>query len=209
MGLFPIFLKLKGRRCLVVGAGKIAQAKAAGLLRSQASVVVVGPEATQWIRTKAQAGVLVWHPRKFAARDLKGAFLVVVATNSRSANEAVASLCARRAILCNVVDDPDHCDFFYPSIVRRGALQIAISTGGQSPSLAHRLRVELTQQFGPGFGAWLKNVGQRRKQLLKQRLTTQQRRKLLKEIASPESFAQFLRNSGKKRKLRIQDGSSS
>jgi precorrin-2 dehydrogenase/sirohydrochlorin ferrochelatase len=198
MGLFPIFLKLKNRRCLVVGAGKIAQGKAAGLLRSQACVVVVGPQATRWIQTKAGTGALTWHPRKFTAGDLKGVFLVVVATDSSSANEAVSRLCARRGILCNVVDDPEHCDFFYPSVVRRGPLQIAISTGGQSPSLAHRLRIELARQFGPEFGAWLKHVGRRRKQLLKQRMTTQERRASLQEIASPESLAQFLQKSGTK-----------
>jgi precorrin-2 dehydrogenase/sirohydrochlorin ferrochelatase len=201
MGLFPIFLKLQGRRCLVVGAGKIGQGKVAGLLRAGASIVVVGPQATRWIQTKAQAGALTWHPRKFAAGDLKGALLVVAATDSNSTNEAVSRSCARRGILCNVVDVPEHCDFFYPSVVRRGPLQIAISTGGQSPSLARRLRIELTQQFGPEFGAWLKNVGQRRKELLQQQLTTPERRKLLKEISSSDSFAQFVGGGRTKKHL--------
>lgn len=208
MTLFPIFLKLKGRRCLVVGAGKIAQGKAAGLLRSEACVVVVAPQATRWMQAKALAGALTWHPRKFAAGDLKGALLVVAATNSPRTNEAVSRLCARRGILCNVVDVPEQCDFFYPSVVRRGSLQIAISTGGQSPSLARRLRIELAQQFGPEFGAWLKDVGRRRKDLLRQPLTAPERRKLIKQVSSPVSFVEFLAGSRTKKPSRNRRRSS-
>jgi len=149
MTSFPILLRLQGRTCLVVGAGRIAAAKAAGLLSHGARVVVVAPKAVRWIRERAQSGKLAWRRRAFSARDLRGAFLVVAATNSAASNCAVFRACRARGVFCNVVDDPEHCDFFYPAVMRRGRLQIAISTEGNSPALAARLRQELNCQFGP------------------------------------------------------------
>jgi len=104
-------------------------------------------------------------------------------------------------VLCNVVDDPERCDFFYPAVVRRGPLQIAISTSGSSPALARRLRIELERQFGPEYGAWVEHVGEMRGKLLTQRMTRNERRKLLDHIASQESFETFVqqRESAKPR----------
>ena len=93
-------------------------------------------------------------------RTLDGAFLAVVATNSRSLNERVYREAQRRGVLCNVVDVPDLCDFFYPAVVRRGDLQIAVSTAGQSPSLAQKIRQQLEKQFGPGYAAWVTQLGE-------------------------------------------------
>lgn len=194
MSLFPIFLKLTKKKCVVVGAGKIAAAKAAGLLRSDAHVVVVGPEATEWVQEQAREGKLIWQQREFAADDIAQAFLVIAATSSSATNEAVFRACAAHRVLCNVVDDPERCDFFYPAVVRRGPLQIAISTGGQSPALAHRLRTELEQQFGPEYGEWVEYVGEMRKQILRQRLTGPERRRLMDQIASPESLQKFVQD---------------
>ena len=109
-------------------------------------------------------------------------------------------------MLCNVVDDPERCDFFYPAVVRRGPLQIAISTGGRSPALARRLRIELGRQFGPEYGAWVEHVGKIRREILRQDLAAGERRRLLDQIASYESFEQFLRKrprakAGDKKKL--------
>jgi precorrin-2 dehydrogenase/sirohydrochlorin ferrochelatase len=191
--LFPVLLKLKGKKCVVAGAGKIAAAKAAGLLRSGARVVVIGPQAADWIRSQAQAGRLVWRRRRFVAADVDHTFLAIAATSSNAANEAVFRACVERGVLCNVVDDPERCDFYYPAIVRRGPLQIAISTGGRSPALARRLRIELARQFGPEYGAWVEHVGKIRREILSQDLGESERRRLLDQIASYESFEQFLR----------------
>jgi len=122
-----------------------------------------------------------------------GAFLVVAATNSSATNEAVFRACVERGVLCNVVDDPERCDFVYPAVVRRGPLQIAISTSGRSPALARRLRIELESQFGPEYGTWVEHVGEMRGKLLTQRMPRNERRKLLDQIASQESFEQFVR----------------
>jgi precorrin-2 dehydrogenase/sirohydrochlorin ferrochelatase len=200
VSLFPIFLKLKAKTCVVIGAGKIAAAKAAGLLSGGARVVVIGPRAGAWIQAQARAGKVLWHRRRFVAADVEHAFLVVAATNSNATNEAVFRACLKRGVLCNVADDPQRCDFFYPAIVRRGPLQIAISTGGHSPALAHRLRMELEQQFGPEYGAWVEKVGQMRRKLLRRDLAPAERRKVLHQIASHESFERFVRQRGATRK---------
>jgi precorrin-2 dehydrogenase/sirohydrochlorin ferrochelatase len=192
MSLFPIFLKLKRRKCVVVGAGKIAAGKIAGLLRNDADVVVIGPRAGEWVKNQAREGKLVWHAREFLADDVAGALLVVAATDSSVTNEAVYRACTEQGVLCNVVDDPKHCDFFYPSVVRRGPLQIAISTGGRSPSIARRLRAELEQQFGPEFGVWVEHVGKLRNEILRRDLTAEQRQKLIDSISSREAFEEFL-----------------
>ncbi|MGB8494379.1 MAG: bifunctional precorrin-2 dehydrogenase/sirohydrochlorin ferrochelatase [Candidatus Acidiferrum sp.] len=196
MSLFPILLKLKAKTCVVVGAGKIAAAKAAGLLSSGARVVVIGPRAAKWVRSQARTGKVIWQRRRFVAADVEHAFLVVAATNSNEVNEAVFRACVERGVLCNVVDDPGRCDFFYPAIVRRGPLQIAISTGGHSPALARRLRMELEQQFGLEYGAWVENVGQMRRKLLSWDLAPAERRRVLDQIASHESFEEFVRQRG-------------
>jgi precorrin-2 dehydrogenase/sirohydrochlorin ferrochelatase len=194
VSLFPILVKLQAKKCVVVGAGKIAAGKAAGLLASGAQVIVIGPRAVDWIRSQARVGKLIWRRRRFLPADMDQAFLVIAATNSNATNEAVYRACVERAVLCNVVDDPEHCDFFYPAVVRRGPLQIAISTDGRSPALARRLRIELERQFGPEYGAWVERVGELRRGILRRNLNAGERRHLLDQIASYESFEQFLRN---------------
>src|SRR3984885_5806516 len=145
--LFPMFMKLEGKRCLVVGAGKVGEPKIAGLLDTGARLHVVALEASDSMREWAKAGKIMLELRAFSPEDLGGTFLAVVATASRSLNESIYREAQRQGVLCNVVDVPEYCDFYYPAVVRRGDLQIAISTNGQSPSLAQRLRQQLEQQF--------------------------------------------------------------
>jgi precorrin-2 dehydrogenase / sirohydrochlorin ferrochelatase len=197
--LFPMMVKLDSRRCIVVGGGEVAASKTDILLGCGAQVVVIAQGATESIQALARQAKLEWTARDFVAADLNGAFLVVAATNSSAVNEEVFRAGRARGVLCNVVDDPEHCDFFYPAVVRRGALQIAISTAGYSPALAHRLRLELEQQFGPEYGAWLEEVGQRRREIMTRELSEVLRRELLERIASRQSYEEFVRRgSGKK-----------
>ncbi len=193
MNCFPIMLRLEGRASVVVGAGRVAAAKAAGLLRHGAEVVVVAPNAVRWIREKARAGKLVWRRRAFSARDLRRAFLVVAATDSVASNHAVFRACQARGVLCNVVDDPEHCDFFYPAVVRRGPLQIAISTSGNSPALAARLRKELERQFGPEWGPFVEHIGKLRQQFLSAGMPLESKRDQLAELAGKKAFQSFRR----------------
>jgi precorrin-2 dehydrogenase/sirohydrochlorin ferrochelatase len=185
--LFPMFLKLKGRRVLVVGAGKVGEPKIAGLLDTGALIRVVSLEASAVVLNWAQEGRIELELRAFSADDLEGAFLAVVATSSRSLNERVYQEAQRREVLCNVVDVPDLCDFFYPAVVRRGDLQIAVSTAGQSPSLAQKIRQQLDKQFGPAYAEWVAELGETRKIILASDLDKERKLELLHSLASREA----------------------
>jgi precorrin-2 dehydrogenase/sirohydrochlorin ferrochelatase len=185
--VFPMFLKLAGRQCLVVGAGKVGEPKISGLLETGARIRVVALGASPLVREWARAGKVELELRAFSAEDLNGAFLTVVATSSRSLNERVYHEAQRRGVLCNVVDVPDLCDFFYPAVVRRGDLQIAVSTAGQSPSLAQKIRQQLEKQFGPGYAAWVAELGATRKLILASDLDKERKLDLLHSLASREA----------------------
>ncbi len=186
--LFPMFLKLEGRECLVVGAGKVGEPKIGGLLETGAHIRVVALEASAVVREWAREGKIDLELRAFSAEDLNGAFLAIVATNSRTLNERAYYEARRRGVLCNVVDVPDLCDFFYPSVVRRGDLQIAISTAGQSPSLAQKIRQQLEKQFGPAYAAWVAELGETRKRILASDLDKERKLELLHSLASREAL---------------------
>jgi precorrin-2 dehydrogenase/sirohydrochlorin ferrochelatase len=192
MPLFPAFLKLTGRPCLVIGAGRVAAEKIESLLRAEADVRVVAPAATDRVRAWAGAGKIRWHARKFRPSDLKDIFLALHARIFREAR--------RRRVLCNVVDDPAHCDFYYGAVLRRGALQIAISTGGHSPALAQRLRKRFEKEFSVKYETWLEELAAARQKLLKKTISGERRRALLHRLASQNSFEAFLRRQKGKRK---------
>ena len=193
--LFPLFLKLEGRQCLVVGAGKVGEPKIAGLLDTGARIRVVALDASPAVREWARSGKIELDLRGFASDDLNGAFLAVVATSSRTLNERVYHEAQRRGVLCNVVDVPDLCDFFYPAVVRRGDLQIAVSTAGQSPSLAQQIRRQLEKQFGPGYAEWVAELGETRKLIQASDLDKERKLDLLHSLASREAFQAALAES--------------
>lgn len=184
-----MFVKLDGRRCLVIGAGTVGEAKIGSLLHTGASVRVVAPQATPKVREWAEEGRLEWSPREYARNDLAGVFLVIAATNSRALHEEIYAEAQRRGVLCNTVDEPERCDFYFPAVVRRGELQIAISTGGLSPALAQRLRQELEEQFGPEWEAWVAQLGRTREELMSLPMPPEQRKRLLHQYArlNPEA----------------------
>ena len=186
-----MFLKLSGRRCAVVGAGSVAQSKIESLLPTGALIRVVAPEATPIVAAWAEEGSLTWERRKFESADLDGAFLVIAATSSPAVNEAVFLAAEARGVLCNAVDEPERCHFYYPAVLRRGQLQIAISTGGLSPSLAARIRRELESQFGPEYGPWLEWLGKARRAVMAKSVTPARRRLLLERLAGQAAFRRF------------------
>jgi len=195
-----MFLKLEGKRCLVVGAGKIGESKIRSLLIARARVRVIAPRATPTVSAWARAGVLEWEARPFHADDLNSIFLVVGATASIEINDAVYREAQARSILCNIVDDPERCDFYYPSVVRRGDLQVAISTAGHSPALAQRLRHEFEAQLAPVYAGWLEELGRTRKELFGRSIEPERRRTLLHSAASRQSFE--ARQSARERNVR-------
>ena len=188
MSLFPIFLKLEDKRCLVVGAGTIGESRIRSLLVARARVHVIAPWATPAVTAWAKAGALEWSARRFELGDLDGIYLVVATTSSTEVNDSVCREAGLQGILCNVVDDPERCDFFYPAVVRRGDLQIASSTGGNSPALAQRLRREFEGQIAPVHPGWLAEIGRARKEMLAASMDRLDRRALLHAAASRKSF---------------------
>lgn len=183
MSLFPIFLKLAGKPCVVIGAGNIAESKIESLLVAEARVTVVAPEALPRVQDWAASGELTWHQREYKEGDLSGAFLVVAGTATAAVNRAVFADAAASDILCNAVDDPPYCDYYFPSVVRRGSLQIAISTAGESPALAQRLRKELNAQLPLDLGEWLMELGRLRREVTAVEPIGEPRKLLLHELA--------------------------
>ncbi|MGB6192090.1 MAG: siroheme synthase CysG [Terracidiphilus sp.] len=183
MTLLPVFLKLDGRPGLVVGAGTVALEKINSLLRTGVKLRVVAPAARPEIQRLSADGQLKWVRRQFDESDLDGQFIVIAATDDAAVNAAVYRAAVERGIACNSVDDIPNCDFFFGSVVRRGDLQIAISTAAESPAFAQRLRREIDEQLPQDLGEWLKNVGQLRRDVLAVHPRNEERRLLLHELA--------------------------
>jgi uroporphyrin-III C-methyltransferase / precorrin-2 dehydrogenase / sirohydrochlorin ferrochelatase len=184
--LFPLFLKLEGKKCLVVGAGPIGLEKVESLLRCGAVITVVAPHAVAGIQELSASGEVEWLARRYETEDVVGRDLVIAATSDREVNRAVFEEASRRSILCNTADDPPLCDFFFGSVVRRGALQIAISTAGESPAVAQRLRREIDAQLPADLGPWLAELGQLRREVLKVMPAGAERKELLHQLAQRE-----------------------
>lgn len=144
---YPVALEPAGRRCVVVGHGPLAEEKVSGLLDAGANVAVIAPAA-------------------YRSGDLAGAFLVIAATGDPALNRLIFAEAETERVLCNAVDDIEHCHFAAPSILRRGELTVAISTGGRSPALAKRLRSRLTEQLGPELGVLTDLLGELRAELI-------------------------------------------
>ena len=201
--LFPMFMKLEGRRCLVVGAGKVGEPKIGSLIDTGAVIKVVALAAAEAVHEWAKAGKITLELRAFTEADLEGTFLVVAATASRVMNSSIYREARRRGVLCNVVDDPEYCDFYYPAVVHRGDLQIAISTNGHSPSLSQKLRQQLELQFGPGYAQWVAELGATRKLVLASDLDPERKRELLHSLASREAVEAALAEEVAKNERRV------
>jgi siroheme synthase-like protein len=192
MSLLPIFVKLEGRMVVVVGGGVVAEGKLAALLTAGARIRVVAPDVTAEIADLAQRGKVEWRAKLFDSTDLHGAFLVIAATSAPGVNEAVYREAEARGLLCNAVDDIDHCHFYYGSVVQRGDLQIAISTNGKSPALAQRLRLQLEKEFGPEYELWLEWLGTARELVRAGEGSADSKKVLLHHLASRPMFQRFL-----------------
>ena len=144
-------LRLKGRRCLVVGGGDVGLEKVEGLLACDASVILVAPEAHPALADLAAEGSIRWEQRAFDPSDLDGCLIAIAATNDTEVNISVFDEAERRSMLVNVVDVPPLCNFILPAIVRTGPLAVAISTAGASPALAKRMKREISELFGEPY----------------------------------------------------------
>jgi len=183
MSLFPIFVKLAGRSAVVVGAGAIGEGKIRSLLEAGAKVRVIAPEATAAVVEMAAAGEIRWERREYREGDVAGAFIAVAATSAPDVNHSVYAEARERGVLCNAVDDPPYCDFYFPSVVRRGDLQVAISTAGESPALAMQLRKELNEALSQEMGEWVRELGRLRREVLAAEPASEERKLLLHKLA--------------------------
>jgi siroheme synthase-like protein len=183
MSLLPIFVKLTGRPCLLVVAGEVALQKIPSLLAAEARLRVIAPRVRSEIDVLAREGRIDVIEREFVEADLEAVFLVIAATDNPAVNDAVYRAAVERNILCNSVDDPPHCDFYFGSIVTRGDLQIAISTAGESPALAQRLRREIDEQVPADLGSWLHDLGELRREVLAAYPAGEERKLLLHALA--------------------------
>jgi precorrin-2 dehydrogenase len=183
MPLYPIFLKLEGRKVLVVGGGLIAEQKIEGVLRSATDVTVVSPQITPRIRLWAHQGRIKYIALQFQPGMARGYFLVIAATDSEPVNRAVYGEARESGALSNAVDDPGYCDFYAPAVVSRGEFQIAISTGGNSPALSQHVRQELEQRYGPEYESWTGWLGRMRDTIRRVLPRTERRKQMLHLLA--------------------------
>jgi siroheme synthase-like protein len=155
MRYYPIHLDLKGRQVLVVGGGTVAEGKVRQLISAGARVRLVSPTIEGTFERLISEALIEHRPRGFVEADLEGASLVISATDDSDVNETVSRAARRRRIWCNVVDRPRLCDFITPALVVRGELQISVSTGGGSPTLAQRVKREIAALIGDEYGELL------------------------------------------------------
>lgn len=161
-----ISLDLAGKKCLVVGGGQVAERKVRSLLQCGARVNVVSPEISPGLEEILEKGQIAYRHGLYEASDLDGVFLVIGSTDREEVNRQVASDCAARGIIVNIVDDPGKSSFFVPALVRRGSLTIAVSTDGKSPLLARKIREELEEVYGPQYGEFLDMLGETREEII-------------------------------------------
>jgi siroheme synthase-like protein len=159
---YPAMLDLAGRDALLVGGGEVAAQKARPLLDAGVRLRIVAPALTASLRARVEAGDARWEAREVRPGDTAGAAVVVCATDERAVNRTVFEEASAAGIPVNVVDDPELCSFIVPSVVRRGPLQVAISTGGRSPAFAKFMRHTLEQAIGEEYGVLAELAGRMR-----------------------------------------------
>ena len=183
---YPIVLDLAGRRAVVVGGGRVALRKARALLAAGALVRVVAPKLLAQLRRDKR---IECRAEAYRKRHLKGALLVIAATDREAVNARVAADARAAGALVNVVDRPEECDFIVPSQVRRGALLIAATTGGAAPSLSRRIRERLERQFGPEYARWLKALAKVREDLKARGVAPGVRRRIFERLTRDDVLA--------------------
>lgn len=178
---YPIFLTLKGKRCIVVGGGRVAERKTLSLLKTEADITVISPDITKRLKREKENKRIRHIQRAYRNGDLKNAFLVIAATDSRNINRKISE---DAPYLINAVDMPSLCNFIVPSIVKRGPLTIAISTSGVSPSIAKAIRKELERFYGPEFARYLRSLEKIRPKALSEIKNKKDRERFLKKLGT-------------------------
>ncbi len=189
-GYFPVTLNLNGRRCLVVGGGKVALRKVCALLQAGAEVEVVAPKFESGFDSP-EAGGATLRKKSYEAEDLRGVFFVVAATDDPAVNEKISRDARKSGILVNVVDEPDISDVIVPSTLRRGDFTISVSTGGASPLLAGRVRRKMEASFSESYGGWVGLLGEIRARIRGRAIAEDKKRELLWAILDKRGLEIF------------------
>jgi precorrin-2 dehydrogenase/sirohydrochlorin ferrochelatase len=193
MPYYPVCLDLRGRPCVVVGGGKVAERKVNGLLACNAQVKIISPDLTEELMQLHTDGKLEWLDRPYRRGDLAQAFLVIAATDDEQAQQMVQEEAEEQNKLLNVADVPQRCNFILPATVRRGDLTIAVATGGKSPALAKKLRQELEKRVGPEYTVLVNILGALRPQILASGLSQPENELLFHHLLHDE-MAEWIKN---------------
>jgi siroheme synthase-like protein len=165
VGYYPVFLEMKDRRCVVIGGGAVAERKVEGLVAVGANVTVISPAITNGLRELLTQGAIRHVAREYQTGDRAGYDLVFVATDNSEINAVVSNEARSLRIWVNSADDPDHCDFILPAVIRRGDLAVAVSTGGVSPAVTRAIREELDQYVSADYASFVQIAGEVRREL--------------------------------------------
>jgi len=188
MKYYPAYLDLRGRPCLIIGGGAVAERKAISLLEAGADVTIVSPHLTRKLQELTASGKIVHRQRTFQEDDLSGEFLVIAATSSPETNGNAARACKQRHILVNVAVPPEESSFVVPSVVERGNLLLAVSTSGVSPSLSKKIRQELEALYGPEYDQFLVQLATIRKRVLDEVTDEKERRRIFQAIVDSNAI---------------------
>jgi len=194
MKYYPVHLDIQNRNCLVVGGGGVGTRKVKTLLDCGARVTLVSPKVSPQLRDLAASGDIILKERSYQSDDLSNMFLVIGATDDEKLNKQISSDADRLNTLCNIADRPEVCNFILPSIVHRDDLVITISTSGQSPAMAKKLRKSLENQFGKEYGTLLRLMGAIRKKLLQQAHEPEAHKPLFEQLINSDLIGMIQEN---------------
>jgi len=198
MARYPIFLELGGRRVVLIGGGAVALRKAQALLAAGARLIVVAERIDDMLMALCRGNDAELIKSRYSKNYLAGALLAVAATNNHQLNKQIYQDCQELEVLCNVVDVPDLCDFFVPAVVKRGDLQIAVSTDGQCPAYAGHVRKKLEEIYTEDHGQFLTELEALRKQIIQDVPEPADRKTLLGRLVDDKSFEYFVQNGPSK-----------
>ena len=202
---YPVNLDVRGKKCLVVGGGKVALQKVRGLLRAGAFPTVIAPHLKgELIRLGSQRRIFLIRD-SFRAKYLEGQMLAIAATDDRQTNSKIAVLCRRRNLLVNAVDQPGDCTFTVPSILRRGSLTIAIATNGASPALSKKIRKDLEKIYGREFGEFLRLLARARQEAVRRISSQHLRKKLFEKVIASDALALIRNGKRNQAKERVRE----
>lgn len=186
MKYYPVCLNIRGKRCVVVGGGDVAERKAEKLVDGGAEVILVSRRLTPLLIRMKREGKISHIEDDYQETHLGDAFLVIGATDRDDVNERIARDARGRGILANIVDDPDSCDFILPALLERGDLVVAVSTSGKSPALARKVRDQMESCIGPEYETLTGIMGRLREMVTAKGLSGEENKKLFEAIVDSD-----------------------